>query len=454
MRTHVYRSIVWLVLCPVVALAETDVRVATYNIKLLAAETFNCGILRPKDVRTQGNRLQKLRQTIEALEADVIGLQEIHKREALALIFDPDDWWILIDDDSNGCQNLAIVVRRTLNVTDKNGDNLDADEEDFFFEDAPNTFFSQKRDLLAADIQVPGTNVEFTVMVHHAKARFGGRASTDHQREGASKLIVNLLEHQFHDRHVILLGDFNDNPDDRSMNILETGNPNAFGGEENEPGPFMFNVTEPLLMEGHVSHGLKSNDVRSGVVDTTDPESRHRNNAARGTDDNTGDTLFDQILVSPSLFGMYVADSAAVLDHPSTVDGNNSNRASDHMPVYADFIISGGEEEPSQATLRIVSLLPDPVGKDAGNEEITLTNMGDSVVSLADWRLMDRGDNEFKLHGEIPAHASRKIKMETFSMPLNQSGDTVRLLHNDMVVDEVTYRADQVQRGVPIEFMN
>ena len=89
-------------------------------------------------------------------------------------------------------------------------------------------------------------------------------------------------------RFIVLVGDFNDNPDDQSLNILETGNAGAAGGEENIPGTFMINLTEPLLALGHVSYGLNSADIISGTdfVDTIDSGSRGRNNDHRGTNIN------------------------------------------------------------------------------------------------------------------------------------------------------------------------
>ena len=70
-----------------------------------------------------------------------------------------------------------------------------------------------------------------------------------------------VFECDFDDRDFILVGDFNDNPDDRSLNILETGDPNAPGGPEGIDGPFLSNLTEPLMAAGHVSHGKGPVDI-------------------------------------------------------------------------------------------------------------------------------------------------------------------------------------------------
>jgi hypothetical protein len=41
---------------------------------------------------------------------------------------------------------------------------------------------------------------------------------------------VQKLDRDYEDKRFILLGDFNDNPDDKSLNILETGSIDAQGG--------------------------------------------------------------------------------------------------------------------------------------------------------------------------------------------------------------------------------
>ena len=62
-----------LLLLPALALAQTSVRVATYNIKFLDADK----------VDDQGDRKTKFENVLEQLDTDVIGLQEIDDRAAL-----------------------------------------------------------------------------------------------------------------------------------------------------------------------------------------------------------------------------------------------------------------------------------------------------------------------------------------------------------------------------------
>lgn len=433
--------------------AETPVRIASYNIRFFSDRTFACGPIAVTDVRDQGDRLEKLRQVIEELGADILALQEINDRSALRLLFDPDQWWIVIDDDSGDCQDVALVVRRSLDLQGFPAADLDADDDDFLFAGSENnSFFPKRRDLLGVAVGIPGRSEPLFVLVHHAKSRSDGRATSEHRRVGAARAILQKLEHAFHERDFVLLGDFNDNPDDASLNILESGNPNAPGAPENTPGPFLINLFEPLGAGGHVSYGRKSNDIVGDRVNPIDPQSRQRNNDLRGTNGNSGDILFDQILIPPRLLPSYAADSARVFNGAVAVLGNNTTRASDHLPVFADFVFGAVGADVEGETVRITGLLPDPVGSDAGHEQVTLHNLTGGEVDLGGWKLMDRADNAFALFGTIPANATRTITMTAFTMPLTQSGDTVRLFQGDVERHRVSYDGSAVVAGQTITF--
>jgi len=110
-------------------------------------------------------------------------------------------------------------------------------------------------------LRFPFESATFVVIVHHGKSRAGGLAATDARREGAARAMLRVFERDFDDRDFILVGDFNDNPDDCSLNILETGDPNTPGGPEEIDGPFLSNLTEPLMAAGHVSHGKGPVDI-------------------------------------------------------------------------------------------------------------------------------------------------------------------------------------------------
>ena len=97
------------------AAAQTQVRIATYNMRYLNSNISNAG-----------DRLQKLKDVIQLLQADIIALQEIDDRAALELVFSTTDWHLVIDDDSGDDQDLVFAVRKTLQLPDF-ASNLDAD---------------------------------------------------------------------------------------------------------------------------------------------------------------------------------------------------------------------------------------------------------------------------------------------------------------------------------------
>jgi endonuclease/exonuclease/phosphatase family metal-dependent hydrolase len=419
------------------AAAQQAVRVASYNIKFLST-----------NVSSQGDRLAKLQQVIARLDADVIGLQEIADRAALELLFPPAQWDIFIDDESNDAQDVAIVVRRPLKIK---APDLNADDEDFLFAGASNeNLFPNRRDLLVAEIAIPNMTSTLFVMVHHAKSRLGGRAVTDPRREGAAAAILQVLEQRFDERDFVLLGDFNDNPDDRSLNILETGNPTASGGPEEQDGPFLMNLMEQLVAADHVSHGRNALDIGEDNINTIDPGSRLRNNVNRGNNTHTGDILFDQLLIPMRMKDRYVAGSAAIFDDPVALEGGNATQASDHLAVFADFSLGDVPSEPGDG-VRIASLLPNPIGEDAGREQITIANGTNGALSLAGWTLRDRGQNVFTLSGTIAASSSLTVTLSPNTMPLNNSGDEVFLIDKSgMNRHKISYEAGQVQSGVVI----
>ena len=86
----------------------------------------------------------------------------------------------------------------------------DADDQHFLFPGSSNNFsFPNRQDVLFAEVDVPNTDETFTVMVHHGKSRFGGRANNEPRRVASAQALIDRLERDFDDTHYILLGDFN-----------------------------------------------------------------------------------------------------------------------------------------------------------------------------------------------------------------------------------------------------
>jgi exonuclease III len=195
----------------------------------------------------------------------------------------------------------------------------------------------------------------FTVLIHHAKSRAGGRAKTDERRVLASTMVMRFLTSRVNQDRIILMGDFNDNPDDQSVNILEYGSGEASGGIDDKPDSFLYNVTESLLEKNHCSYGYNYlyEDWTEPTFDPVVKGSRDENNKWRGKDhDFVKDVkikanLYDQILVSQNLktrvmdSGIFTGASAVVGKRSSIrVQGNEityrkrGDFASDHVPVW------------------------------------------------------------------------------------------------------------------------
>jgi hypothetical protein len=116
------------------------------------------------------------------------------------------------------------------------------------------------------------------------------------------------------------------------------------------------------------ARGLRLYAAWSCKIDVITTGSRARNNDNRGNNTNTGDILFDQILFPAILAPLYVNDSLRIFDAGVAIEGTggqNGDQASDHLPVFADFVFgemggdNGGGETPVLG-VRIASLLANP----------------------------------------------------------------------------------------------
>ena len=118
------------------------------------------------------------------------------------------------------------------------------------------------------------------------------------------------------------------------------------------------------------------------------------------------------------------------------------NRAAEIEGVDHDDIWEENTEDHSgdNGTVRIVSVLPNPVGPEREGEAVTLRNSGTTDVSLAGWKLKDRRNTSWDLSGVIQAGDEITIKRNGQFMALNNSGDDVKLINaRGQQVDMMTY---------------
>jgi endonuclease/exonuclease/phosphatase family metal-dependent hydrolase len=311
-------------------------KIATYNIYFL-------------DDGISQERKYNLQAVIQDLDADVIGFQEINNQSALLNIL-PQNYALAMIDDPNEVQEVALAVQKPFKIVSSK----------YVFPDtAYDDAFPRSRNLLQVDVQAYGK--EFTILVHHFKSRYGGRTKTDPRRIKASVMIVDYIRNGLSGKNVIVLGDFNDNPDDRALNVLEYGNPDAPGGIDELEDSFLFNTSEQLVEKDYCSWGYnyRYKDIESDTFDLVVVGSRAENNKWRDKeydyweDVEIKDVLLDQILVSMNLkekildSGVYNG-AAAVRGTSSRIkftdDGliytERGSFASDHVPVWAVLSIN------------------------------------------------------------------------------------------------------------------
>lgn len=312
---------------------SSQFKVATYNIYFL-------------DDGIDTERRTRLRMVIQELNADVIGFQEINNPAALKNIL-PPSYEIVMLDDPDQVQETALAVRDPFRVKSYR----------YVFPDtADDDAFPRTRDLLEVTTEINNTEIIF--LVHHFKSRSGGRMKTDPRREAAAAKIVAHVRDDLKGKHVVLLCDMNDNPDDRSANILEYGTNDAAAGIDSTDDTFFFNTTESLLEKDLCSYGYSYifADSKPGQSRFTIPGAREENNHWRGKehdffkDVKIKALLMDQILVSMDLKSRFV--EAGILQSINAVEGKSSSikfteegivytkrgtLASDHVPVWAVF---------------------------------------------------------------------------------------------------------------------
>ncbi len=311
-------------------------KIATYNIYFLV-----------DDISPE--RKAHLQSVIEHLDADVIAFQEIKDVAALRNILGPE-YRIAMVDDPHEVQDLALAVRTPLEII---AARTVFPSESYDFQ------FPRSRDLLEVRVGAMGHQLVF--LVHHAKSRRGGRMQTDARREAAAEMIVGYIQSKLADNLVVLLGDFNDNPDDRSVNILEYGDPQAPAGIDTSEDTFLYNVTESLMELDYCSYGLSYRLAGQQVenFDPAVPGAREENNKWRGKnydyyqDVKIKAILIDQILVSQNLkpyvkgVGIYNRGDA-VVGEPSQISFKGGfhyvekgSLASDHAPVWMTIELPG-----------------------------------------------------------------------------------------------------------------
>lgn len=150
-------------------------------------------------------------------------------------------------------------------------------------------------------------------------------------------------------------------------------------------------------------------------------------------------TSIDHLLVSKGL-----KEKLVYADIPHTFD---PRCVTDHFPIVAHFQL--GAPTPI-AGLRMIRLLPNPVGNENQNEEVVLKNFGSSVINLDGWKLRDKANKHWDLSDALSGGTELTIKRNGQPMAMNNKGDTIQLI-NPQGVSVQTVKYERVSEQETVE---
>ena len=304
-------------------------RVATYNVRFETSGVYS------------EERLRNIQRVVARLDADILGLVEMHSPADTQRIVGPGYDVFMLDveaADSDSVagrianQEVALAVRKGIRPVSTPRMVYPNERQ----------AFPGYRHLLEGIFELPnGQRVR--VYVVHAKSRAGaGRDATDQQRIRHSQLIIEHFRREKLDLSrdlVAVIGDFNDTPDDASLNILETGQLDAPARMEEEPDTYLVNLGELRWARDQVTYDPSVLAVMPhGRLSTVVPGARARNFGRQ----SRGPVMFDMILVSPALASRLapgLEGMQMIYDRADLRSGQADLDPSDHIPVFADFML-------------------------------------------------------------------------------------------------------------------
>ena len=227
--------LLFLVQCRTAEHVEKDTYiVASYNVENLF-DTKNDprtidddftpnGRLRWDDERYQ-TKLENLSKVISDVTngnpADVLGLIEVENKSVIKDLLAQEalndvDYGIVHREsiDPRGIDVALIYNKESFSVKSVDALRIDLSGQD-----------EVTRDVLFVLLEEKGSKESFGVFVNHWPSRRGGKDATWHKRMEASNQLVGFYKekrNKFPESHFIILGDFNDEPNDKSLKHLES----------------------------------------------------------------------------------------------------------------------------------------------------------------------------------------------------------------------------------------
>lgn len=272
-------------------------RIASYNVKNLFDDIDDPAKDDEGTPAKPAIEQKALAQVIDASEADVLALQEVENIEVLTEFRDKyglaEEYphLVLVEGNDRRGIDVALMSRHPIQNVKSHADKV--------FEipgQEPRGFL---RDLLQADIEIPQYGPVRFFAAHLASKIGGDRADAMREAEAtAARAIIKEEVKGFPGQRYVVMGDFNDTPDSKSVQILLEKDSDGWGlldGFREEPEAVSYPTSEKTARKW-------------------------------------GYKRIDQILVSPEMAATQVEED--VVKHPQ------DKVASDHWMVTADFRLS------------------------------------------------------------------------------------------------------------------
>ena len=275
---------------------KASFRIASYNVLNLFDKVDD------PDKRDEGTPAKStasqaaLADVMESSQADVIALQEVENLEILTQfrnengLKDDYPYVVLVEGNDGRGIDVALLSKHPIQNVESHKDEV------FPIKGQKDRGFL--RDLLQADIDIPEYGPVRFFLNHFASKRGGARA--DSMREAEAKAAREIIKREtkgFPGQRYVMMGDFNDTPDSKSVQTLTQKDDEGWGlvdAFRNEPDTISYPTSEKTARKW-------------------------------------GYKRIDQILLSPALAKDQIEEQ--VHKHPS------SKEASDHWMVSADSAV-------------------------------------------------------------------------------------------------------------------
>jgi len=197
---------------------SATIQIGTFNLEWFSDRDWETCSFAEKQNRRTNEDIQALAQFIDALDIEVLALQEIESAKALDLLLaylPPEKYSYIISRQPDTCQRVAVLYQAS-EVTVDYVEEIDTSMGHWGL-----------RDSLVVSGKVLPDGFDFTLVVVHLKAFFDleSRRTRRRQLELLGEWIADYLRNPNSDKDLILAGDFNEHlrSDKASFDLLEHG---------------------------------------------------------------------------------------------------------------------------------------------------------------------------------------------------------------------------------------